>query len=101
MGHRRAIRSVLAIDDDEPILSGYRRGFGRDRSVFTTADPTVARQIAKRERCDLAIVDLRLKSESGISVTRDLKRECPDMLIALCSGYLSVEVAVAAVHAGA
>jgi two-component system response regulator RegA len=101
MGNRRVIRSVLAIDDDEHVLSGYRRGFGRDRAVFTTADPVVARQLARRERCDLAIVDLRLKSESGVTVTRDLRRECPDMLIALCSGYLSVEVAVAAVHAGA
>jgi two-component system response regulator RegA len=101
MGERCVIRSVLAVDDDEHILGGYKRGFGRDRTVFTATDPVVARQIAKRERCDLAIVDLRLKDETGIALTRDLRRECPQMLIALCSGYLSVEVAVAAVHAGA
>jgi two-component system, response regulator RegA len=101
MGDRRAIRVVLAIDDDEHTLSGYKRGFGRDRTVHATADPAAARQIARRERCDLAVVDLRLQGESGISLTRELRRECPDMLIALCSGYLSVDVAVAAVHAGA
>jgi two-component system, response regulator RegA len=101
MGDRRVIRTVLAVDDDEHILGGYKRGFGRDRTVHATADPDAARQIAKREACDLAIVDLRLKSESGIALTRDLRRDCPDMLIALCSGYLSVELAVAAVHAGA
>jgi two-component system response regulator RegA len=101
MGEWRAIRVVLAIDDDEHVLGGYRRGFGRDRTVLTTADPIAARQLARREQCDLAIVDLRLQGESGITLTRDLRRDCPDMLIALCSGYLSVEVAVAAVHAGA
>lgn len=100
-GERCVIRSVLAIDDDEHILGGYRRGFGRERVVHTTADPDMARQIARRERCDLAIVDLRLKGESGISLTRDLKQEVPSMTVALCSGYLSVEVAVAAVRAGA
>jgi two-component system response regulator RegA len=97
----RVIESVLAIDDDEQILAGYRRGFGKDRMVHATADPVAARQIARRERCDLAIVDLRLKGESGITLTRDLKLECPGMIVALCSGYLSVEVAVAAVKAGA
>ena len=101
MGERRVIRSVLAVDDDEQILGGYRRGFGKERTVLTTADPATARQIARRERCELAIVDLRLKGESGISLTRDLKADVPEMLIVLCSGYLSVEVAVAAVHAGA
>jgi len=100
-GERRVIRSVLAVDDDEQILGGYRRGFGRERVVHTTADPMMARQIARRERCDLAIVDLRLKGESGIALTRDLKQEVPTMQVALCSGYLSVEVAVAAVRAGA
>jgi two-component system, response regulator RegA len=103
-GNGVRIRSVLAIDDDEQVLGGYKRGLSRDRTVqavYTTGDPVAARQIAKRERCDLAIVDLRLKGESGISLTRDLRRDCPDMKIALCSGYLSVEVAVAAVHAGA
>lgn len=101
MGERRVIRSVLAIDDDEQILAGYRKGFGKERMVLTTTDPAAARQLAGRERCDLAIVDLRLKGESGIALTRDLKAEVPEMLIVLCSGYLSVEVAVAAVHAGA
>jgi two-component system, response regulator RegA len=101
MGDRRAIRNVLAIDDDEHVLGGYKRGFGRERTVFATTDPIAARQIARRERCELAVVDLRLKSESGLALTRDLRRDNPDLLIALCSGYLSVEIAVAAVHAGA
>jgi two-component system response regulator RegA len=101
MGEGRVIRSVLAVDDDEHILGGYKRGFGRERAVFITADPLAARQIARDEPCDLAIVDLRLRGESGITLTRDLKCDAPGMLVALCSGYLSVEVAVAAVHAGA
>ncbi|HWU89396.1 MAG TPA: response regulator [Kofleriaceae bacterium] len=95
------IRSVLAVDDDEHILAGYRRGFGRERTVFATTDPAAARAFVKDDGCDLAVVDLRLRGESGIALTRDLKRDCPDLLVALCSGYLSVEIAVAAMHAGA
>lgn len=95
------VRTVLAVDDDEQILGGYRRGFGREREVHATADPAMARELARSEPIDLAIVDLRLKGDSGIALTRDLRRARPDLLIALCSGYLSVEIAVAAVHAGA
>ena len=91
----------MAVDDDEHILGGYRRGFGRERDVHATTDPAMARELARSEPIDLAIIDLRLKGDSGIALTRDLRRERPDLLIALCSGYLSVEIAVAAVHAGA
>jgi two-component system response regulator RegA len=101
MVERRVVRTVLAVDDDEHILGGYRRGFGRERAVHATADPAMARELARSEPIDLAIVDLRLKGDSGIALTRDLRHERPDLLIALCSGYLSVEIAVAAVHAGA
>jgi two-component system response regulator RegA len=101
MGERGVIRSVVAVDDDEHILAGYRRGFGRERAVFATDDPAAARAFVRDEGCDLAVVDLRLRGESGIALTRELKRERPELLVALCSGYLSVEIAVAAVHAGA
>jgi len=101
MGDRGVIQRILAVDDDEHILAGYRRGFGRERTVFATADPAEARRFAREEGCDLAVVDLRLAGNSGIALTRELKLDCPDLLVALCSGYLSVEIAVAAVHAGA
>ena len=101
MGDRGVIRSILAVDDDEHILAGYRRGFGRDRTVFATADLVAARKFVREEGCDLAVVDLRLNGDSGITLTRELKRDHPELLVALCSGYLSVEIAVAAVHAGA
>jgi two-component system response regulator RegA len=101
MGERCVIRSVLAVDDDEHILAGYRRGFGKERDVVTTTDPDAALGYLQDTAFDLAVVDLRLRDKSGINLTRDLKHARPDLLVALCSGYLSVEIAVAAVQAGA
>jgi len=46
-------------------------------------------------------VDLRLGNASGIDLIRELKRDLPDLMVVLCSGYLSVAAAVAAVRAGA
>lgn len=99
MGQQRSINRVLVVDDDEKVLSACRRV--RSRRVFTAANPADALELAQTERPDLAIVDLRLGTESGIDVTRDLKDACPGLVVALCSGYLSVTTAVAAVKAGA
>jgi two-component system response regulator RegA len=101
MGRRRSIRNVLVVDDDETLLASWRRTISRDRTVATASDPATARQIAESQEFDLAIIDLRLGTSSGLELIRQLKREQPEILIVLCSGYLSVATAVSGVHAGA
>ncbi len=64
-------------------------------------DPATARRLASENELDLAIVDLRLGPASGIDLVRDLRADAPDLLIVLCSGYVSVDVTVAATRAGA
>lgn len=102
MVRARSIRSVLVVDDDEALLAGWARAIAREqRTVYTAPDETAARAVAEKHRFELAIVDLRLGSESGLDVVRHLRRAQPDALIVLCSGYLSVEAAVAGVRLGA
>lgn len=101
MGRRRAIRNVLVVDDDETLLASWRRMISRDRTVATAHEAAAARQLAREQAFDLAIIDLRLGTSSGIELIRQLKREQPDATIVLCSGYLSVAAAVAGMQAGA
>lgn len=101
MGRRRSIRNVLVVDDDETLLASWRRTISRDRNVATASDPSTARQLAQKQSFDLAIIDLRLGTSSGIDLIKQIKRDQPDTTIVLCSGYLSVAAAVAGVHAGA
>jgi two-component system, response regulator RegA len=101
MGRRRSIRHVLVVDDDERLLASWRRTISRDRTCATASDAATARQIAQRQAFDLAIIDLRLGTGSGIELIKQLKHDHPDIVIVLCSGYLSVAVAVAGVQAGA
>lgn len=97
----RSVKTVLAVDDDESVLAGLTRTLGRHRVLFTASDPQTATRVARRERPELAIVDLRLGSTSGIDLVRTLRAFSPDMIIALVSGYLSIDSTVTAVHAGA
>jgi two-component system response regulator RegA len=101
MGRRRAIRNVLVVDDDEHQLASWRRVISRDRNVATAQNAPAARQLAKEQVFELAIIDLRLGTASGIELIRQLKREHPDTTIVLCSGYVSVAAAVAGMQAGA
>jgi two-component system response regulator RegA len=100
MGEARSLQNVLVVDDDERILGSWKRA-ARERNIVTASDAATARQLANAEKPDLAIVDLRLGNTSGIDLIRELKRDLPDLLVVLCSGYLSVAAAVAAVRAGA
>ena len=97
---QREIRRILVVDEDEVAAGRYARGFGPDRMVLAASDPARARELARSAPCDLAIVELRIGGASGIELARELKGEHPGLLVALCSGYLSVEAAVAAVRAG-
>ena len=95
------IASILVIDDDPHLLAALSRSLGLHRTVFTASNLQVATTIARRERPDLAIVDMRLANESGLEIVRALKAELPSTKFAVMSGYLSVESTVAAVQAGA
>jgi two-component system response regulator RegA len=96
----RVIRRVLVVDEDAAATRRYVRGFGPERTVLTAADAAAARMLAESAPIDLAIVELRIGGESGIALARELKRLRPEIAVALCSGYLSVEIAVAALRAG-
>lgn len=98
---RRSIRNVLVVDDDETLLASWRRTISRDRTCMTARDVNSAQQLVEKQPFDLAIIDLRVGSGSGIDLIRTLRARQPGASIVLCSGYLSVAAAVAGVQAGA
>src|SRR5258708_4742802 len=94
------VRAILMVDDDERLLATCKRSLMQHR-VYAVSDPALALQIARQQKPDLSIVDLRIGRISGLELVRQLKHDRPDMLVALISGFLSVESGVAAIRAGA
>ena len=97
---RAAICRVLLVDDSKTVLSAWSLSCG-DKLALCASSRASALEIAKRERPDLAIVDLYLGRETGLDVIRDLRAASIDAFIVLVSAHISVEYAMLAVQAGA
>ena len=102
MVQQTSVRVVLVVDDDERVLASFGRAFASaGKRVFTASHAAIARRIAKEQRPDLALVDLRLDGAWGLDLIADLKTDTPDLEIALVSAFVGADVALAALRLGA
>lgn len=97
----KELSTVLLVDDDPDILQSYsifleKEGF----SVFTSVNGSEALTIIKEIRIDVALIDLRLGKEDGISVGEMLMNLSKDLKMILFTAYPTFEIAVKATKKG-
>src|SRR5436190_23670476 len=92
--------TVLIVDDDALILAASKRCLSRDWRVVVASDPATARRLIEAERPHVAVMDIKLVEASGLDLARELKRDRPKTKVALLSGYITIDIAVAATRAG-
>jgi NtrC-family two-component system response regulator AlgB len=93
---------VLVVDDEKNIratVSVCLEQIGCD--VVQAASPDLALAAAAGQRFDLAFVDLRLGTESGLDLIPKLLAEGPGLLIVIITAYSTVDTAVEAMRRGA
>lgn len=95
-------RSILIVDDDRALTFHLAKAFRRRGFAATEAhDYEGAMNAAAAAHFDFAILDLRLGSDRGLELLRDLLRVDRRMRIVMLTGYGSIATAVRAVHLGA
>jgi two-component system response regulator RegA len=94
------VQTVLVVDDERSVLAAAERTLRQDYDVLAAADAPTALACVRTRRPDLAIVDLRLGTDSGLELVQALLRESPSTIVVLYSGYVSIATAVAATRAG-
>lgn len=97
------IATDFLIVDDDPTLAAMlervlqRRGF----STLSSGNAAQALQLANSTVFTNAIVDLKLGSDSGLRLIRELILCQPEIAIVMLTGYSSISTAVEAVKLGA
>lgn len=97
-----AARTLLIVEDDETFRSRLVRAFeARGLEVRSAGDFEGAMDAANAETPELALVDMRLPTRSGLDVVRGLKAIDPATTVVVLTGYGSIVTAVEAIKAGA
>lgn len=94
--------AILVVDDEKNIrttLTVCLEQMGHQ--VEAVATPDAAEAALARQPFDLAFVDLRLGTESGLELIPRLLGDRPDLLIVIITAYATVGTAVDAIRRGA
>jgi DNA-binding NarL/FixJ family response regulator len=95
---------VLIADDHGIVRSGLRMLLERQEGIEVVAeasDGAAARDIAIRERPDLAILDVKMPKLTGLQATREIRAHAPDVSVLILSMYDDERYLFEALKAGA
>lgn len=92
----------LVVDDDDALRERLARAF-EDRGIDVLQAPNyeTAIALARANKLDRAVVDLRMEGLGGLSVVHDLRALQPAMQVVVVTGYGSIATAVEAMRLGA
>lgn len=93
----------ILIMDDEPGLRNVVFGMLKPtgHTIFVTEDGNQAIETARKEKPDLALLDMRVPDMDGLEVVAALKQMDPKVQCVMLSGFGDVESAVSAIKQGA
>ncbi|BDV43633.1 sigma-54-dependent Fis family transcriptional regulator [Geotalea uraniireducens] len=96
------METILIVDDEAFIRENTERILGAGGyQVLAAAGGAAALELLADHEVDLVLLDLNLGNEDGLELLKTLKREDPELLVIVITGYGSVESAVAALKLGA
>ena len=82
---------VLVVDDDESILAAFQEFLRKEHCAMIAARSAEdALQQMKSHRVDLLITDVRLKSQSGVTLFMSAKMDLPNLPVIVITGYADV-----------
>jgi DNA-binding NarL/FixJ family response regulator len=95
---------LLIADDHGIVRSGLRLLLEREPDIEVVAeasDGAEARDLAIRERPDLAILDVRMPKLTGLQATREIREQAPDVAVLILSMHDDERYLFEALKAGA
>lgn len=95
---------VFLVEDEALIREGLRDKIPWEQYGFRfageAADGEIALPLIRKTRPDLLITDIKMPFMDGLSLSRIVRKEFPEMKIVIISGYDDFEYAREAIHVG-
>ncbi len=93
---------LLVIDDEEIVLKSCRKILEAEgHQVFIALSGQEAFALLTKEPIDVVITDIKMPGMDGMEVLERMKKEYPDILVIMITGYSTVQSAVQAMKLGA
>jgi len=93
-----ALPSILVVDDEVRSQEALRRKPEEDFEVFSASSAAEARAILAREQIQIVLTDQRMPEVSGVELLREVRREWPDAVRIIISGYTDSEDIIAGIN---
>lgn len=93
---------LLFIDDEDIVLKSCRRIFaGGDYKIDTAPSGEEGLAMALATNYDVVVTDLKMPGMGGIEVLKTLRKERPELVVVVFTGYANIETAREALKNGA
>ncbi len=95
-------KSILIVDDEKDFCTVLSDSLSQDRyRVFTALNGKMALQLAKKEKPDLMLLDIKMPGMDGIEVLRKIKKMKKEIVVIMFTAYGTLETARKAMKLGA
>ena len=92
----------LIVDDEEDFLNSIAERLGmRDFDVSTASEGSLAVKAAKKEKFDVAILDMKMPGMDGMELLKILKKKHKFLEVIILTGHGAIDSAVEATKLGA
>ena len=90
------------VDDEPQVLFTLKKTFqDDDYDIHTAPNGREALERIRDVRIDAALIDLKMPGMDGLSLLKEIKKDYPQILVIMLTGYGGVKDAVEAIHLGA
>ncbi len=95
-------KTILIVDDEKDFCTVLSDSLSQDRyRVVTVFNGKTALQIAKKEKPDLMLLDIKMPGMDGIEVLRKIKKMKKEIAVIMFTAYGTLETARKAMKLGA
>ncbi|MCD4827956.1 MAG: response regulator [Candidatus Cloacimonetes bacterium] len=93
---------ILVVDDElllRDVLHDYLTRQGYTVALASSGEKAI--ELARKQKFHLALVDIKMSGVSGLEVTVELKKQDPQLVVVIMTGYPSLNSAITAIKSGA